>query len=486
MVKIYYNDKGIQLGNLLYLCLQVYKDRKAGQEAYVLRNGWYKQASIMFPNLAPFFSKANGRMLTFIPESYFQKHGQDFTSLDLDSFCEEVLLPNIDSRISHIEKKDLVICIRRGDMYSPEQRNKYAFDIIKYVNTALEGQYPKQSVRIVSDDIDWCKAKLNLNKFQDIEFSTTDRVDNFWQMLQTNKTLIIPNSTFAYWAAYLLRVKNNKVKIIAPNFNTYLLDNGKQIADTRAWNLIDVDTALSKLKVGVFYVATGNYTQFFDDFYKTAKEKLLTDSKVTYYVYTDKLEYFEKYRANGDLVLSLVEHKPFPYPTLFRYHFFSNNKEIWQQEDYMIFFNANTVFKEKVGYELIPTKESLKCWSLPVYNNKTYEYLPFEKRQESAAYIPYQVNKQYTYVQGGFIAAYSPLFKLLVEYMKKLTDIDQAKGITPVWNDESYLNKLVNTNVFQVSLLSQSLYLPEEYGIESKVVLLDKKTRGGHENLRFK
>lgn len=485
MVKVYYNDKGVQLGNLLYLCLQVYRDRIRGEESYILKNGWYQQASLMFPNLAVFFGKANGRAVTPFPESYFQQHKKDFTSQELDDFCSEYLLPGLDERVSHISQKDLVICVRRGDMYSSEQKIRYGFDIVSYVNSALINQDVNQSVRVVSDDIDWCREHLKLGQFAEIEFCQTDRVDNFWQMVQTNRTLIIANSTFSYWAAYLLRLRNPNVKVIAPNFNTYLIDNGRQIADTRNWNLLDVTTELSRKTVGVFYVATGNYVRFFDQFYESGREKLLTDARVTYYIYTDNPSYFDKYMVNNDIKICQIEHRPFPYPTLYRYHFFYRNQEIWEEEDMMMFFNANTVFSDEVGVELLPSKGQLKAWSLPVYLNRPYDELPFEKREESQAFIPCDFGRDYRYCQGGFFCAEISLIKDLLIQMMLLVDKDQSVGITALWHDESYLNKLLNSNHFSYSLLPSTLYLPEEYGLDSKVMLLDKNKWGGHYKLRL-
>lgn len=57
-MKIYENNRGFQLGNLLYLLLQAHRDRMMGyEESYVLRTG-------IFSLPKPFFQK---------PLSYFQK-----------------------------------------------------------------------------------------------------------------------------------------------------------------------------------------------------------------------------------------------------------------------------------------------------------------------------------------------------------------------------------------------------------------------------
>lgn len=42
-MKVYYNDRGFQLGNLLFLLMQAHKDRLVGiEESYVLRTGYFK------------------------------------------------------------------------------------------------------------------------------------------------------------------------------------------------------------------------------------------------------------------------------------------------------------------------------------------------------------------------------------------------------------------------------------------------------------
>lgn len=485
-MKVYYNDKGLQLGNLLYLCLQVFKDRKSGNQSHILQGGWYRQAQIMFPNLTSYFGKANGQSITRISESYYQIHGIDYTSQDLDEFCKEILLPGIEEKISHIKKKDIVICIRRTDMYEPHQINNYGFDNVSYVNKALEKYDKNNSVRVVSDDIDWCKENLNISDYKEVEICQTDRVENFWQMLRVNKGLIAPNSTFAYWAGYVLRLLDGKVKVTVPDFNTYLIEEGKQIADTRGWDKISVETNLEKQKVGVFYVVTGNYKMFFEEFYNTARKYLFNKNKVTYYVYTDDLDYFEKYNKNNDIKLTLIEHKPFPYPTLYRYHFFKRNISDWGEQDLLLFFNANTVFRKNISAELLPrVEQQVKLLTLPVYNGKTYIELPFEKRKESVAYIPFDLSINYRYVQGGFIGAYTNLFKELVTFMIDLTEKDKTNNIIPTWHDESYLNKFAYTYPNNIDYLKQNIYLPEEYGVDSKIVLLDKKKLGGHDKLRF-
>lgn len=65
--------------------------------------------------------------------------------------------------------------------------------------------------------------------------------NNFYPLYSCSRFLICPNSTFVYWAGCLLRLGKPEVLVFAPNFNTTIIDGGRQIADTRGWELIDVD-----------------------------------------------------------------------------------------------------------------------------------------------------------------------------------------------------------------------------------------------------
>ena len=102
------------------------------------------------------------------------------------------------------------------------------------------------SVRITSDDPEWCEAvlsehlKTNFN-LNNITVEGQDIKNNFLQLFSCDKYFICPNSTYAYWVGYLLRLSKPEVKTFVPDFNTTLIENGKQIADTRNWNIIKVE-----------------------------------------------------------------------------------------------------------------------------------------------------------------------------------------------------------------------------------------------------
>lgn len=260
---IYDNNKGFQLGNLLYLLLQAHQDRyyEVDETSSVLRTGWFQLAQAMFPKTQELFSKANGQ--TLYPFGYFQISGVDFTSEALDSFCTEYLLEPTKEFASEFKDADICLAVRRADYLQGKNLYYYGFDLFDYVFKALDkikelegtSDLSGFTFRITSDDQGWCAKQLvpvlqEKYGFQldNIWLEESDRRDNFYQLFSCNKYLISPNSTFVYWIGYLLRLARPTVQVFVPDFNTTLILDGKQIADTRGWICLSVDRTNYKEK----------------------------------------------------------------------------------------------------------------------------------------------------------------------------------------------------------------------------------------------
>jgi hypothetical protein len=87
---------------------------------------------------------------------------------------------------------------------------------IEYYKKAIN-QCSSKEFCIFSDDLDWCKENFN---FKDFKFISSDDFLEF-TLLTLCKEVIICNSTFGWWAAYL----NNNRKIIAPFYNKWFGPN---------------------------------------------------------------------------------------------------------------------------------------------------------------------------------------------------------------------------------------------------------------------
>ena len=146
------------------------------------------------------------------------------------------------------DETDQKFRVKRGDS-NEKNRKFYGYNSIKYIKDCLnEIKDLKQlSIRITSDDPTWCREVLVPTLQEEYNFNNPIQVeeanirDNFLQLYSCDKYFISPNSTYCYWVGYLLRINKPNVQVFVPNFNTTLIDNGKQIADTRSWKTIDVD-----------------------------------------------------------------------------------------------------------------------------------------------------------------------------------------------------------------------------------------------------
>lgn len=142
--------------------------------------------------------------------------------------------------LNEITKSNSVcINVRRGDYVSVKQTadilgfigTQYYQDAISYI----ENQIIDPVFFIFSDDIDWCKQNLiltNRSVFYVDHSHAGIKFSSYLQLMQSCKNFIIPNSTFAWWAAWLCQTDNKL--IISPKkwFNDPNLDTSDLIPPT--------------------------------------------------------------------------------------------------------------------------------------------------------------------------------------------------------------------------------------------------------------
>jgi hypothetical protein len=112
--------------------------------------------------------------------------------------------------------------IRRGDYYSLREYSEgigclsesYYFEAINYLKNKFQSSDLK--FYFISDDIDWCKKifiSISNSVFVEQEKTKKGYISDLW-LLKQCKHVIISNSTFAWWGAYLS--ENNEGLIVAP------------------------------------------------------------------------------------------------------------------------------------------------------------------------------------------------------------------------------------------------------------------------------
>jgi hypothetical protein len=118
-----------------------------------------------------------------------------------------------------IPKDSVAIHVRRGDYFN-FYKDRYGVCDLEYYNKAIKEMKSKGDFKyyIFSDDIDWCKINLTILQNEECKFVPNLKINSFWyiHLMSKCRNLIIPNSTYSWWATYL----NNTTErlVISPKF----------------------------------------------------------------------------------------------------------------------------------------------------------------------------------------------------------------------------------------------------------------------------
>lgn len=109
---------------------------------------------------------------------------------------------------------------RAGNPINPSEpdysENPFYVDLFEtdYYEKAM-AQFPGESFLVFSDDVKWCKQQYI---FRECDFSEGDELTDFNRMAGC-KGIIMANSSFSWWAAYL-----STAKVIAPSYDRWYCD----------------------------------------------------------------------------------------------------------------------------------------------------------------------------------------------------------------------------------------------------------------------
>lgn len=232
------------------------------------------------------------------------------------------------------------------------------------------------------------------------------------------------------------------------------------------------------MSVGILYIAIGKYASFFEDFYTSCELHLFPETQKRYYVYSDVID-----ASNFENVKVIkATDRGWPENTLMRFDMFADSQADWQNNDYILFLNGNSlVLKDILLNEIFPENDSATVTTLSwhVYDTMQPKRFPYERNPKSAAFIPLSAGERY--YQGGLFGASTTTFIELVNQCHKQIAQDSERNIIAVNHDESHLNRyLLGKSVYT---LTTKYGRPEEwqYPENPKIIFRDKNRLLGKE-----
>ncbi len=233
------------LGNLLYLCLWAHQDpaRRRVLETSKLES-WYPT----FPALSQLAVKRRDVRLTdkrlSVYAHSFGRFGEDFTRYQLDDFIATCLAPSI---VTTGDPDMLVVNVRRGDYFDvPENRAGFAVDQDAYLKAAVDRMFAQAHPRrilVVSDGMDWCRARLGWMRDYVDEVSWAERSSPAadFATIATAGHLVITNSTFSYWGGYVRDVigREGASAVVAPRFFHRTIRGGQDWPMPPEWSIVE-------------------------------------------------------------------------------------------------------------------------------------------------------------------------------------------------------------------------------------------------------
>lgn len=102
--------------------------------------------------------------------------------------------------------------------------------------------------------------------------------------------------------------------------------------------------------IGLLLIATGSYTNFIQRLINSADKNFLKDSRVCYFIFTDKELNIQ---SNRKIIYTKIKHRGFPYITLERYHTFYNSRELFNQCNYLFYIDADSLIINTIDTNIL-------------------------------------------------------------------------------------------------------------------------------------
>lgn len=225
------------------------------------------------------------------------------------------------------------------------------------------------------------------------------------------------------------------------------------------------------MQIGILYICAGKYSMFWKSFFESSEKYFLPGHEKKYFVFTDAKKI--DFQDNNNVVKIYQKNSGWPYISLMRFKMFILHQNMLNKLDYLFFCNANLLFVDHVGDEILPVHEGLAALNHPCYWDKPRETFPYDTNPASTAYIAPSQGTHY--FMGALNGGKTEDFLKMAQELAANIDSDLQQGIHALWYDESHLNKyLLDKNV---KILDPSYGYAESWELpfKPKIMILDKR-----------
>ena len=222
------------------------------------------------------------------------------------------------------------------------------------------------------------------------------------------------------------------------------------------------------MKIALVNIATNKYISFLPKLYTTANMFFLNEHEVDYFLFSN-LD-FQINNCNRKIHIKKIDHKPWPYMTLYRYKFFTEAEDQLKQYDYIYYCDVDMYFYSKVGNEIL--SDRVATIHPGFFNSKKTEYT-YEDNPESTAFLKNEDGDNY--YAGGFNGGSSIEFLKMSKTINENISKDEEKGIIAKWHDESHLNKYFFVNK-PTKILNPLYCFPDNFSsdLSPKIIAITK------------
>lgn len=212
-------------------------------------------------------------------------------------------------------------------------------------------------------------------------------------------------------------------------------------------------------KIAIYYIATNQYIVFLDGFLE-GLSNFFPDIPKKVVVITDceTIDFSKKSTDNIEVINKHIDHYYWPIPTLFK--MFYIDKFFADDCDYHFYCNANMKF-----IKTFEIKEDFDMTFMVHYLSNQLSLYRINNGNCNNCVVPpvwakchiskEEIPNGAKYCQGGFFGGKTDKVSSLLNDINDMLKEDLKHNIIPIWHDETYLNKFLIQNYWQLNIIGK-------------------------------